>query len=328
MISKRTRQGLTLLLAVAAALSTTQAAADPVPPKPQPSATAVPQPPASASSLPHPPLALQAAPPVLLPDPAQAWPLPGAPALVPGIAQAPPQPDTPDQGIAPKVYRPSAAEEAHEPLAPPSLAYAPVEYVPQADALSAPACSASTGPYQKQVERWLKLKADGKQSAADCRAIKAFQIKQGIRPAIGFAGPVTYARIRELQARKDPDSRCPKRAGQVACVDLSRQLMWVSKGGKRVFGPVPVRTGRYGYGTRTGWHKVYWRHKNHYSTLYEAPMPYSQFFDGGQAFHGIYGSVYRPPGSHGCVNMTFGDARRLWAVLKPGDQVYVWGNKP
>ncbi|WP_199549298.1 L,D-transpeptidase family protein [Streptomyces sp. N35] len=310
--------GLALLVAVAALLPAHRAAADPGPPAPRPSATAVPQ------FMPHP--AEHSG--VLAPDMTQAWPLSGAQRLVPGIRQLPPQPDTPDQALAPEVYRPSAAEDALEPVAPPPSSYAPVEYVPPADAARAPACTASTGPYQKQVERWLKLKADGRQSAADCRAIKAFQQKQGIRPAIGFAGPVTYARVRQLQALKDPESLCPKRPGRVACVDLKRQLMWVTKAGKRVFGPVPVRTGRAGYGTRAGWHKIYWRHKNHYSTLYEAPMPYSQFFNGGQAFHGIYGSVHRPPGSHGCVNMTFGDAKKLWAVLRSGDQVYVWGRKP
>ncbi|MFI6941647.1 L,D-transpeptidase family protein [Streptomyces sp. NPDC050418] len=306
MIRKRTCQGLALLLAVAAALPAGRAAADPVPPTtPPPAATA----------------------PELTPDMTPAWPLAGAERLVPGRVQ-PALPDTPDQALPPEVYTPSAAEDAREPLAPAESVDALVEYVPTADAARAPSCTASTGPYQKQVERWLKLKADGKQSPADCRAIKAFQQKQGIRPAIGFAGPVTYARIRQLYAIKHPESLCPKRPGRVACVDLRRQLMWVTKAGKRIFGPVPVRTGRPGYETRTGWFKVYWRHKNHYSTLYEAPMPYSQFFSGGQAFHGIYGSVHRPPGSHGCINLTFKDAKVLWATLRAGDQVYVWGRKP
>ncbi|SDK69533.1 L,D-transpeptidase family protein [Streptomyces indicus] len=311
MISSMKRRGIALALAVAAGLPAAPAVADPAPPAPDPAGSAA----VSEAD-------------VLAPGMTQLWPLPGAQRLVPGLPQKPAVPDTPDQALPPQVYRPSAAEEAVEPVAPAPAAEAPVEYVPATEAARAPACTASTGPYQKQVERWLKLKADGRQSPADCRAIKAFQQKQGIRPAIGFAGPVTYARVRQLHAAKYPESLCPKRKGRVACVDLRRQLMWVTKGGKRVFGPVPIRTGRPGYATRTGWHKIYWRHKNHYSTLYEAPMPYSQFFSGGQAFHGIYGSVYRPPGSHGCVNMTFGDAKKLWAVLRSGDQVYVWGQKP
>ncbi len=162
-------------------------------------------------------------------------------------------------------------------------------------------CTRKAGPYQRQVERWLGLRVDGRQSAADCRAIRAFQVRQGIKPAIGFAGPVT-------------------------CVDLSRQLMWVQKGRTAVFGAVPIRSGRAGYRTRAGWRKIYWRHKNHWSTLYNTPMPYSRFFSGGQAFHGVYGSLHTGVGSMGCVNLTVGDARRLWGVLK-GDRVFVWGRR-
>jgi lipoprotein-anchoring transpeptidase ErfK/SrfK len=121
---------------------------------------------------------------------------------------------------------------------------------------------------------------------------------------------------------------CPVRTYRVACVDLSRQLMWVQQGRKIRFGAVPVRTGRIGFGTRRGWHRVYWKHKNHWSSLYGSPMPYSQFFSGGQAFHGIYKAVrHNPPGSMGCVNMSVRDAKRLWGVLRQGDRVYVWGRK-
>ncbi|MEU5771876.1 L,D-transpeptidase family protein [Streptomyces venezuelae] len=296
MISKTVRRGLPALLAVAVVLPAVPASADPVPPRPA---------------------------------------APGASPLVPGIPDTPPHPyqlDTRDQSLAPHVYRPSAAENAVEPMAAPAGTDALVEYVPPSEiaAGAAPACTKRTGPYQRQVERWLRRKADGRQSAADCRAIRAFQRKQGIRPAIGFAGPTTWSRMRLISARKNPKAtkRCSTRAYRVACVDLTRQLMWVQKGKKVLLGPVPVRTGRAGYRTRTGWHKVYWKHKNHWSSLYRTPMPYSQFFNGGQAFHAIYGSVYSPPGSRGCVNMRVADARALWRTLFKGDRVHVWGRKP
>ncbi|MFD6436776.1 L,D-transpeptidase family protein [Streptomyces venezuelae] len=296
MISKTVRRGLPALLAVAAVLPAVPASADPVPPRPA---------------------------------------APGTSPLVPGIPDTPPHPyrlDTRDQSLAPHVYRPSAAEDAVEPMAAPDGTDALIEYVPPSEtaAGAAPACTKRTGPHQRQVERWLRRKVDGKQSAADCRAIRAFQRKQGIRPASGFAGPVTWSRMRLITARKNPNAtkKCPTRASRVACVDLTRQLMWVQKGKKVLLGPVPVRTGRAGYRTRTGWHKVYWKHKNHWSSLYRTPMPYSQFFNGGQAFHAIYGSVYSPPGSRGCVNMRVADARALWRTLFKGDRVYVWGRKP
>ncbi len=42
-------------------------------------------------------------------------------------------------------------------------------------------------------------------------------------------------------------------------------------------------------------------------------MPYSQFFDGGQALHGS-GLMMDPfvGHSHGCINMYIEDARQLW----------------
>ncbi|KUN26392.1 Tat pathway signal protein [Streptomyces antibioticus] len=248
--------------------------------------------------------------------------------LVPGVYQ-PWQIDTPDQVLAPKVYTPSAVEDAVEPADAAVGAYDLVEYVPLRDAVARVACTKSTGPFQRQVEKWLKRKVDGKQSTADCKAIRAFQKKQKITPAIGFAGPVTWARMQYLSARKNPNAakKCPVRSYRVACVDLTRQITWVQKGKKVVYGPVPMRSGRTAYPTRAGWHKIYWKHKNHVSTLYHQPMPYAQFFDGGQAFHAVYGSIFTTVGSMGCVNLRLGDARKLWGVLKTGDRVFVWGRR-
>lgn len=266
--------------------------------------------------------------------PAPPVPAPGPEAeLVPGVAPGPAQPwqiDTPDQVLPPRVYTPTAAEDAVEPRDAVPGTYDLVEYVPLGDAVAKVACSKQTGPYQRAVERWLKLKVDGRQSAADCRAIRAFQIKYKIKPAIGFAGPVTWATMQLIGARKNPNAakKCPVRSYRVACVDLSRQLTWVQKGKKVVFGPVPMRSGRAGHRTRPGWHTIYWRHKNHWSTLYNSPMPYAQFFDGGEAFHAVYGSIYTTVGSWGCVNLRLADARKLWGVLKKGDRVYVWGRRP
>ncbi|MFF7448492.1 MULTISPECIES: L,D-transpeptidase family protein [unclassified Streptomyces] len=248
--------------------------------------------------------------------------------LVPGVYQ-PWQTDTPDQVLAPKVYTPTAEEDAVEPAEAAPGTYDLVEYVPLADAVARVSCTKSTGPFQRQVEKWLKLTADGKQSKADCKVIRAFQREQKIKPAIGFAGFVTWSRMQYLSARKNPNAakKCPERTYRVACVDQNRQITWVQKGKKVVFGPVPMRSGRAGYRTRAGWFKIYWRHKNHVSTLYHQPMPYAQFFSGGQAFHAVYGSIFTTVGSMGCVNLRLGDARKLWGVLKQGDRVYVWGRR-
>ncbi|MFG2303173.1 L,D-transpeptidase family protein [Actinacidiphila glaucinigra] len=195
-------------------------------------------------------------------------------------------------------------------------------------------CTSFTGPYQREAEKRLRLPVNGSQSAADCAEIRRFQKSRGIVPATGFAGPTTWGYLRLDEAtRKGPNAsrRCPApaRGKRIVCIDLNRQLLWVqSSSTKVVFGPVAIRSGRKGYLTRTGRFSVYWRHKNHVSDIYDAPMPYSQFFSGGQAMHATPGSVYKAPGSHGCINLSNRNARLLWNVLKIQEAVYVWGAKP
>lgn len=280
--------------------------------------------------------------------------------LVPGYplpAKQPYQLGTPDQGAFP----PSADDaESAGPQAGPRSDTAPgeqrrakpqprtpgaeyavrsslIEYVPPGEQIRAgepkpkmPPCTESTGPYQVFVERYLGLEQDGVQSPADCKAIQEYQTKVGIYPNSGFAGPVTWKVMTLRWARANPHELrgCPRTDGVVACLDLSRQIMWVMDGDEMIFKPVPIRSGKPGYETRTGWHTVYMRVRHEHSTLYDSPMPFSQYFDGGQAIHGVYDDIYTGPGSHGCVNLRYEDAERLWNVLSKGDKVYAWGAKP
>ncbi|WP_236240284.1 L,D-transpeptidase family protein [Streptomyces sp. CC228A] len=201
-------------------------------------------------------------------------------------------------------------------------------------AQAATACTTKAGPHQKQVERFLGRPVDGRQSPADCRAIQSFQRKHGITPDMGYAGPLTWrtmdTMLQQRAAGKTPNKagKCPVNKGRIACVDLTRQLSWVQDGSKLVYGPVPVRTGRDGAETRTGLKRIYHRNVKHWSTIYKVWMPYSQFFDGGQAFHSTEKSMWNPPGSGGCVNMRPKDAQAYWKLLKKGDDVYVYGRKP
>ncbi|MBT2455584.1 L,D-transpeptidase family protein [Streptomyces sp. ISL-86] len=198
----------------------------------------------------------------------------------------------------------------------------------------AASCNVTTGPYQRQVEQFLGRPVDGWQSAADCNAVKAFQATHGITPTAGYAGPLTWRTMSTMldqrAAGNTPNraGKCPVNLGRIACVDLTRQLSWVQDGGKLVYGPVPVRTGKAGTETRTGLKKIYYRSIHHWSTIYDVEMPYSQFFDGGIAFHSVNKSMWNPPGSGGCVNMRPADAKAYWNMLKNGDDVYVYGRKP
>jgi hypothetical protein len=191
-------------------------------------------------------------------------------------------------------------------------------------------CTAGTGPYQRELEEHLKLPVDGRQTPADCETVRTFQSRNEVRPADGYAGLTTYRTMLVVEARANPNAagNCPVRTYRVACVDLTRQLMWVQTGSRVVYAPVPIRSGRDGHETRTGRFTVYWRDLDHYSDLYDnAPMPYAQFFSDGQAFHGTAGDLFTG-GSHGCVNLRLADAQRLWNTLAQDDSVYVWGVKP
>ncbi|GHA67128.1 L,D-transpeptidase family protein [Streptomyces termitum] len=210
----------------------------------------------------------------------------------------------------------------------------PVTVVLGAAPAQAASCNVTTGPYQKQVEKFLGRPVDGRQSAADCTAIQKFQRTHGITPTMGYAGPLTWQTMNTMLQQKaagttpNKAGTCPTNKGRIACVDLTRQLSWIQDGAKLKYGPVPVRTGKDGTETRTGLKKVYWRNINHWSTLYNVSMPYAQFFDGGQAFHSVTKSMWNPPGSAGCVNMRPADAKAYWNLLRNGDEVYVYGRKP
>ncbi|MEU9756491.1 murein L,D-transpeptidase, partial [Streptomyces althioticus] len=104
---------------------------------------------------------------------------------------------------------------------------APLTLAIGATPAQAASCTTSAGPYQKKVEKFLGRPVDGKQSAADCKAIRAFQNKHGIRPNIGYAGPVTWGVMdlmnKQRAVGKNPNKagKCPTNKGRIACVNLT-----------------------------------------------------------------------------------------------------------
>ncbi|WP_246128112.1 L,D-transpeptidase, partial [Amycolatopsis rhizosphaerae] len=116
----------------------------------------------------------------------------------------------------------------------------------------------------------------------------------------------------------DPSVPCTITEG--ACVDISAKKAWLLAGGKVVYGPVPVTTGRPGYPTPTGKFQVISKEKMHYSTEFNnAPMPNSVFFVPGDAFH--TGSLSTP--SHGCVHLSSAASLKFFNTLSVGDPVQV-----
>ncbi|MEU8996844.1 L,D-transpeptidase family protein [Streptomyces caniferus] len=252
------------------------------------------------------------------------------------VSRAVPEPVSyPDADLVPGLPRALRAAEQETPgRAPARGQQRHTEYVPRSEAVrhspGPVACSRSTGPYQRQAERYLGREVDGRQSTGDCRAIRRFQQAHRIAPASGFAGPVTGAMVRLMRAKKDPNraGHCPDRPERTVCADLSRQLLWVQQDGRVIFDPVVMRSGAPTMETRTGTYRIYLRHRHHISNLYHTSMPFAQFFDRGEALHAVYDDIYQGPGSHGCINLTWGDAQKLWELLKKQDVVYVWGRKP
>ena len=199
----------------------------------------------------------------------------------------------------------------------------------------AAAAGCATGKYQKNVEWWLtklggfgKTTVDGKQSAADCAAIKKFQQRYGIKPAQGLAGPTTYDVAQRLGNTKIEACNA-KRTGIQFCIDLTRQTAWLMKNGKRYTNPTPVRTGMKNYRTPAGTFTINKRTKKEWSDPYEVWLPYWQRFIGGRGFHQTTTYLHdKWRGSHGCVNLLEQDAKTYWTVGKMGMTVKVIGRRP
>ncbi|ARX88889.1 hypothetical protein SMD44_08376 [Streptomyces alboflavus] len=84
---------------------------------------------------------------------------------------------------------------------------------PGSTTAQAATCSTQAGPYQKQVEKFLGRPVDGRQSSADCKAIKAFQTKHGISPNAGYAGSVTWG-VMSLMNNKKAAGSNPNKSGK------------------------------------------------------------------------------------------------------------------
>ncbi|MGC4770185.1 L,D-transpeptidase family protein [Micromonospora sp. DT44] len=190
------------------------------------------------------------------------------------------------------------------------------------------------GQHQRAVETYLArlggfgaVTVDGRQSAADCAAIKKFQQRYGIRPVEGRAGPTTLDVAQRL-ATTDT-TRCQAGAGTTFCVDLTRQTVWAMRGGKVVMAPTVTRTGMSGYRTPSGTYTVNFRNPKEWSDPYEVWLPYWQHFTQGMGFHETTTYLHdKSIGSHGCVNLLHADTVRMWELGKVGTRVVLIGRRP
>ena len=191
------------------------------------------------------------------------------------------------------------------------------------------------GEHQRAVETYLtrlggfgRLTVDGRQSSADCAAIKKFQQRYDIRPVQGRAGPTTYDVAKRL-ATTDVRSCRAGSSGTTFCIDLTRQTTWAMKSGKVVISPTVTRTGMPGYATPAGTYKINFRNIKEWSDPYEVWLPYWQHFTQGMGYHQTTTYIHdKSIGSHGCINLLPGDAKRFWELGKVGTRVALIGRRP
>lgn len=146
------------------------------------------------------------------------------------------------------------------------------------------------------------------------KAVKRFQ-RQHHLEVTGKANARTWRKLipRTVRGRHAIPPSCKGR-GWHACYDRKRHQVTLWKRGQ-LWNSWLVRGGSASTPTRVGKFKVFYRDKDHVSSLFDSPMPHSQFFSGGQAFHGSPLMMNPFVGhSHGCVNMYREDARQLWQL--------------
>lgn len=191
----------------------------------------------------------------------------------------------------------------------------------------------------KQLD-WFSPLISGTYGDATVEGVKGFQGKRGF-PVTGEIDQRTWDMLVSMtrtptteelnnkppkqQSSNNPlDPRCM--TGRVLCINKdTNTLVWVVDG-KAVL-TLDVRFGSDQTPTREGVFSVYWKSRDHVSTIYHTAMPYAMFFSGGQAVH--YSADFAARGyngaSHGCVNVR-DKASIIWLFdqVRNGDKVVVY----
>jgi peptidoglycan hydrolase-like protein with peptidoglycan-binding domain len=183
---------------------------------------------------------------------------------------------------------------------------------------------------------WFNADVSGTYGDVTEAAVRGFQAKREI-PVTGEVDRRTLDRLTamttepteaELHNRGNTpgalDARC--QVGRVLCIDkTSSTLRFVVDG--KVVQTLDARFGASTTPTREGVFHVYLKDADHVSHLYGSSMPYSMFFDRGQAVH--YSSDFATVGyagaSHGCVNIRdYDGVAHLYDQVRVGDTVVVY----
>jgi lipoprotein-anchoring transpeptidase ErfK/SrfK len=138
--------------------------------------------------------------------------------------------------------------------------------------------------------------------------------------------------IRQLELNPTPPKRVEN--NRWIEVNLYEQTLSVYDNGKLVFVTL-IASGVKPYYTRPGLFKLYKKKElENMSGAFESDksdyyylggVPWTMYFDEARALHGAYWRAwFGIPQSHGCVNLSVGDAHWLFNWAHEGDWVYVW----
>lgn len=140
-----------------------------------------------------------------------------------------------------------------------------------------------------------------------------------IKRVLPITGPIRYGEF-HWDETGVPDGPL------VMTVDLEARVLSVFRGGYEI-GATAVLLGTQEKPTPLGVFPVIWKKADHYSSIYDgAPMPYTlRLTNDGISIHGT--KVEKGYASHGCVGVPTPFAKKLFAVAKLGDQVYITRGK-
>lgn len=138
----------------------------------------------------------------------------------------------------------------------------------------------------------------------------------------------------KVVARVTPDSTTPSgvQGERWIAVNLDEQTMAVYDKHQLVFATV-IASGADPFWTKPGLFQIYEKHEStpmrgafgSSDAYYLEDVPWTMYYDQARALHGAYWRTKMGfTQSHGCVNMTVGDAHWLFNWANIGDYVYVW----
>jgi len=148
-------------------------------------------------------------------------------------------------------------------------------------------------------------------------------------------GPDEWAPAKYI-ARVIPNTTPPKGVTSDRWIEINlyEQTLAVYDQRQLVFATI-IASGAEPFWTRPGLFQIYEKHETTPMTgsfeadrsdaYYLEDVPWTMYFDKARALHGAYWRAKMGfPQSHGCVNLTVGDAHWLYNWGQIGDWVYVW----